>query len=122
MEGNSKRITRQPIPASPLTIAAVNGLSIVAPAPWASSTVTGAASGPPYYRVDVTHWESLRHEDLRNHISRVGVLLQRAEGLNLWDLWSAARAGGGAHRPGALPVSPRIHHRGQFCPGVSPPY
>jgi len=37
-------------PASPLAIAAVNGLSIAAPAPWASSTVTGAASGPSINR------------------------------------------------------------------------
>jgi hypothetical protein len=37
-------------PASPLAIAAVNGLSIEAPAPWASSTVTGAASGPSINR------------------------------------------------------------------------
>ncbi len=37
-------------PASPLAIAAVNGLSIAAPAPWARSTVTGAASGPSINR------------------------------------------------------------------------
>ena len=46
MEGNSKRTTRQPVPASPLAMAAMNGLSIAAPAPRASSTVTGAASEP----------------------------------------------------------------------------
>ena len=32
---------------------------------------------PTPYLVDVTHWESLRHEGLRDHIARVGVLLQR---------------------------------------------
>lgn len=32
---------------------------------------------PTPYRVDVTHWESLRHEGLRQHIARVGVLMQR---------------------------------------------
>jgi len=32
---------------------------------------------PTPYRVDVTHWESLRHQGLRDHIERVGVLLQR---------------------------------------------
>jgi len=32
---------------------------------------------PTPYLVDVTHWESLHHEGLREHIARVGVLLQR---------------------------------------------
>jgi len=32
---------------------------------------------PTPYLVDVTHWETLRHEGLRDHIERVGVLLQR---------------------------------------------
>ena len=31
---------------------------------------------PTPYRVDVTHWESLRHEGLRQHIARFGVLVQ----------------------------------------------
>jgi len=34
-------------PATPLAIAAVNGLSIAAPARWRSTTVAGAVSGPP---------------------------------------------------------------------------
>lgn len=32
---------------------------------------------PTPYLVDVTHWESLRHEGLRDHIAQVGVELQR---------------------------------------------
>jgi len=32
---------------------------------------------PTPYLVDVTHWETLRHQGLRDHIERVGVLLQR---------------------------------------------
>ena len=32
---------------------------------------------PTPYLVDVTHWESLRHEGLRDHIARVGLELQR---------------------------------------------
>lgn len=32
---------------------------------------------PTPYLVDVTHWESLRHEGLSGHIARFGVLLQR---------------------------------------------
>ncbi len=31
---------------------------------------------PTLYRMDVTHWESLRHEGLRQHIDRFGVLVQ----------------------------------------------
>jgi hypothetical protein len=50
MEGNSTRTTRQPVPASPLAIAAMNGLSIPSPAPWARSTVTGATSVPSINR------------------------------------------------------------------------
>ncbi len=50
MYGNSKRTTRQPDSASPLAMAAMKGVSIGAPAPWASSTVAGAASGPSIKR------------------------------------------------------------------------
>ena len=32
---------------------------------------------PTPYLVDVTHWESLRHVGLRDHIARAGVELQR---------------------------------------------
>ena len=32
---------------------------------------------PTPYLVDVTHWESLRHEGLRDHIAQLGVELQR---------------------------------------------
>ena len=32
---------------------------------------------PTPYLVDVTHWETLRHEGLRDHIERMGVELQR---------------------------------------------
>jgi hypothetical protein len=46
MKGNSNRTTLQPAAASPLAMAAMNGLSIGALAPWASSTVAGASSGP----------------------------------------------------------------------------
>lgn len=31
---------------------------------------------PTPYRMDVSHWESLRHEGLRQHIARFGVLVQ----------------------------------------------
>ena len=30
---------------------------------------------PIPYMVDVTHWESLAHDDLRHHIEQVGILL-----------------------------------------------
>ena len=36
---------------------------------------------PTPYLVDVTHWESLRHEGLRDQIARAGVELQRGRGL-----------------------------------------
>ena len=36
---------------------------------------------PTPYLVDVTHWESLRHEGLRDHIAQLGVELERGSGL-----------------------------------------
>jgi len=31
---------------------------------------------PTPYRLDVPHWESLRHEGLQQHIAHFGVLIQ----------------------------------------------
>ena len=40
---------------------------------------------PTPYRVDVTHWESLRHEGLRQHIDRFGVMRVV---ITDWDEWT----------------------------------
>jgi hypothetical protein len=40
---------------------------------------------PTPYLVDVTHWESLRHEGLRQHIDRFGVMRVV---ITDWDEWT----------------------------------
>jgi len=74
---------------------------------------------PTLYRVDRTHWESLRHGDLRQHIVRVRVLVQALPVRHLPGKASSSRVNPPSRAASFRRTSEAVKHRSTPEPRVS---